>query len=191
MADELDGLDDKEFRERVMREITTLREDLDTVMAKSEKSPFPDQVLEGYRDLPSGMSDPFRWGFIGCWGSGGTHLEVDIHTTSEEGFFSHLDATDDKVAEFCKVFGNPHAVRISKYLFRHNGASRERVLRDCALAEAELDAALAPMIEGHFVKWDEGGLISTSHNYVVTLMSMARSANDPEHWKRPRAKEGA
>jgi hypothetical protein len=174
-----------------MREIADLRQDLDTVMANSDKSPFPDRVLEGFRDLPSGMSDPFRWGFIGCWGSGGTHLEVDIHTTSEEGFFGHPDATDDKVAEFCKVFADPRAVRVSKYLFRHNGASRELVRRDCALAETELDAVLAPMIEAHLVKWEEGGLIRTSHNYVVTLMSMARSANDPEHWKRRRPKDGA
>ncbi|NKB67700.1 MAG: hypothetical protein GKR89_11605 [Candidatus Latescibacteria bacterium] len=175
---------DDAFRRQVMREIASLREELSQVKAASRGNRFPNAVLDGYRELPTNVDRPIRWGFIGSWGKAGLHCDVDILTTSEEAFFGHPDATDEKVAAFARAFSNPHTVRLAKYLFHHNGSRREQLLRDCKLSDDELETALRPLIEGHFVQWEEDRLIKTSHHYILTLMSMTRTSNDPDHWRK-------
>jgi hypothetical protein len=167
---------DSEFSEQVMGEIGSLREELAAIRRLLERERKFDKLMQGYRYLPSDVENPIRWGFIGAWGKGGSHYEVDILTTTEDKFFDHPNASDENVAAFARAFTDPNTIRIWKYLFRGGKAAREEIMKGCNLTDGELDAAVKPLLEGHFAEWMGEKLKRTSHNYVLTLISMARTA---------------
>jgi hypothetical protein len=173
-----------EFSEQVMSEIGSLREELATIRRLLERKHKLDKVIEGYRYLPSDVENPIRWGFIGAWGKGGSKLEVDVHTTTEDKFFDHPYTSDENVAAFARAFADPNAVKICKYFFRKNSSpSREEIKEGCNLSDEELDAAVKPLLELQLAEWKDGRLRRTSHNYIVTLIAMTRSAFSSEHRK--------
>jgi len=169
--------------EQVMSEIGSLREELATIRQLLERGHSVKRAVEEYRYLPSNVENPIRWGFIGVWGKGGSNCEYDIFTTTEDKFFDHPYASDENVAAFAKAFTNPNTIKICKYLFRSGKGSREEIKEGCNLSDEKLDAAVSPLLELHLAKWKDGSLIQTSHNYVVTLIGMTRSALDPSHYK--------
>jgi hypothetical protein len=172
-----------EFGEKVMSEIGSLREELVTIRQLLERGHSVDRAIEEYRYLPLNLKNPIRWGFIGAWRKGGSNIDVDVLTSSEDEFFDHPYASDENVAAFAKAFTNPHTIKVSKYLFRNRERSREEIKKGCNLNDEELDTAVTPLLELHLAKWQDGSLIKTSHNYEVTLIGMTKTAFDPEHRK--------
>lgn len=172
-----------EFSEQVMSEIGSLREELAAIRRLLELDHSLRRVMKEYCYLPPDVENPIRWGFMGAWGKGGSSSEMDVLTTSQDEFFDHPHASDENVAAFAKAFTDPNTIKIWKYLFRGGKATREEIMKGCNLTDEELDAAVKPLLEGHFAKWMGGKLKRTSHNYVVTLIAMTRTAVSPGHRK--------
>ena len=169
---------ESEFGDQVMGDISSLREELATIRQLLERGHSVNQAIEEFRYLPSHLENPIRWGFLGVWGKGGKNCELSIHTTNEEDFFNHPQASDEKVAAFAATFSHPHTIRVCKYLFRHPPPSREELRASCKLSEEEMETALNPLLEGNFVEWQEGRLQRTNPNFALTLMAMAMTAGE-------------
>lgn len=168
---------DSEFSEQVMRDIGSLREELVTIRELLERGHSLDRAIEEYRYLPSNLKNPFRWGFIGAWGKGGSDYVVSIHTTTEEDFFDDPNASDKNVAALAAALTNPNTIKICRYLFRNKEHSREEIKKGCNLSDEELDAAVKPLLEWHFVHWkDEKLKVEHGVHYVVTLIEMTKGA---------------
>jgi len=174
-----------EFGERVMSEITSLREELAVIRRLLELEHSLDKAIQEYCHLPSGLENPIRWGFIGAWGKGGSNRVVSVHTTSVDGYLDAPDASDEHVAAFAAAFANPNTIKICKYLFRNKECSREEIKKKCNLSDEELDAAVKPLLEWCFAAWRDGkletsgpGINGHGINYAVTLVGMAKVAVD-------------
>jgi hypothetical protein len=168
--------DGSELGERVTQDITSLREELATIRQLLERGHSIDNALAEFRYLPSDLENPIRWGFIGVWGKGGANMAVSVYTTTEEDLFNHPNASDENVAAFAATFAHPHTIKVCKYLFRNPDHSREGIKKGCNLSDEELDAAVKPLLEGHFAEWEEGKLKKYCHDFVVTLIAMTRTA---------------
>lgn len=174
-----------EFGEKVMGEIGSLREELAAIRQLLEREHSLDKAIQEYRCLSSSMENPIRWGFIGAWGKGGSELAISVHTSSQEEYFDSPDASDENVAAFAAAFTDPNTIRICKHIFRGGGRSREEIKEACNISDEELDAAVKPLLEWYFARWNDGklktsgpGLNGQGVNYVVTLVSMAKVAVD-------------
>jgi len=174
-----------ELGKKTMSEISSLREELAAIRDLLGRGHSLHQALAEYRYLPGNMENPIRWGFIGVWGKNGSNSSHSIHTTSEDNYFDDPQASDENVAAFAAAFTNPNTIKICKHLFRNGGRSREEIKGKCSLSDAELDAAVEPLLEWYFAKWKDGnletggaGINGQGINYVVTLISMVKVAVD-------------
>ena len=173
----------REFSEQVTKDISSLREELITIRQLLEGIYSPDQSLsravQEYRKLPLNAKNPIRWGFIGAWRNGGTHLAMSVWTTSVDNFLAAHSNED--VAAFARVFSDPRVIGICKCLFpSEDPVPRERVKQACNLSDKELDAALEPMLQWHFVEWQDDKLQKIAHgvNWAMTLIEMSGEARN-------------
>ena len=168
------------FDEQVMQDISSLREELVTIRQLLERGHSLDRAIEEYRYLPLDLKNPIRWGFIGAWGKGGSHLAYSIITVPEKDYFDKPQACDENIAAFATAFTNPNTIKVCKYLFRNEEHSRESIMKACQLSDEELDAAVKPLLEWHFAEWKDGSLWSVDQGifYVVTLVGMTQVAFD-------------
>ena len=194
IVERIENLSDsnKELGEKVTKEIDSLREELITMRHLLEQSYSPDQsfpqsdqlsrVFQEYRRFPLDAEDPIRWGFMGAWGRGGAHLATSVLFTSVDNFLSKN--SNETVAAFARVFSDPRVIGICKCLFRtEDPVPREQVKQTCNLSDAELEAALEPMLEWHFVRWQDDKLQKIAHgvNWAMTLIEMAGEARNERH----------
>ena len=182
----------KELGGKVTKEIDLLREELITIRHLLEQSYSPDQslpqsdqlsrVFQEYRKFPLDTEDPIRWGFMGAWGRGGAHLATSVVSTSVDNFLSKN--SDETVAAFARVFSDPRVIGICKFLFRREDpVLREQVKQACDLSDEELDTALEPMLEWHFVRWQDNKLQKIAHgvNWAMTLIGMTSEARNERY----------
>ena len=182
----------KELGRKVTKDIGSLREELITIRRLLEQSYSPDQSLsqsdqisryaQEYRKFPLDAEDPIRWGFMGAWGRGGAHLAVSVLSTSVDNFLAKN--SNEAVAAFAQVFSDPRVIGICKCLFRsEDPVPRKQVRQACNLSDEELDAALEPMLEWHFVRWQGDKLQKIAHgvNWAMTLIEMSGEARNERH----------
>ena len=182
----------KELSGKVTKEIGLLREELIAIRHLLEQSYSPDQLparsdqipryAQEYRKFPIDAEDPIRWGFIGAWGRGGAHLAMSVLSTSVDTFLAK--SSNEAVAAFAQAFSDPRVIGICKCLFRsEDPVPREQVKQVCNLNDEELDTALEPMLEWHFVRWQDDKLQKIAHgvNWAITLTGMTSEAKNERY----------
>lgn len=182
----------KEVGGKVTKEIGLLREELTAIRHLLEQSYSPDQLpshsdqipryAQEYRKFPIDAEDPIRWGFMGAWGRGGAHLAMSVLSTSVDTFLAKN--SNETVAGFAQVFSDPRVIGICKCLFNsEDPVPREQVKQACNLSDEELDAALKPMLEWYFVRWQDNKLQKIAHgvNWAMTLIEMTSEARNERH----------
>jgi hypothetical protein len=169
-----------QLEDRVVGEIGSLRTELAEIRELLSRGHSLERAVEEYRYLPPGPTS-FRWGFVGVWRGGRNSAHSVYTTTTEEEYFDHPDACPANVAALAAALSNPHTVALCVHLFRKGASTREELQTGCSVSEAELEAAVAPLLEWRYVRWHEGklaghgpGLCTQGLNFVVTLVGMAR-----------------
>ena len=166
--------------DQILEELGALRREMESVRQyanEAQKRDGIERAIAEYRRLPSDAADSLRWGFLAAWGRGGSkgaqNSAHSIHTTNIEEFLE--STSSDDVAAFARVFADPNTVAVCKCIFRYNGATRDQLREDCSLGDAEVDAAIAPLLEWNFVEWREDCLKTMGQgiNFCMTILSMA------------------
>ena len=80
---------------------------------------------------------------------------------------------DEAAYEF-SLLGNPHRVKITKFLYVNGELSFENLLNITGVDEKELEEHLKLMIEGELIV-KKGNLYSANKSYIDDLMNFVRT----------------